>query len=100
VYQIPWVNLYVDKVRFPDGRIINRHHLLDFECPSVVVVIENERDQILLVRVNRYTTGLTQWEMPAGSVDHWRIYEYYPLNGITTSLCTCCGVEPESASAR
>ena len=31
IYENPWVNLYLDKVRFPDGRIIEKHHLLDFE---------------------------------------------------------------------
>jgi hypothetical protein len=27
VYENPWVNLYVDKVIFPDGRLIEKHHI-------------------------------------------------------------------------
>jgi hypothetical protein len=38
VYQSEWVNLYVDKVQFPSGRIIEHHHLLDFEYPAVTVI--------------------------------------------------------------
>jgi hypothetical protein len=56
VYRSRWVNLFVDKVCFPNGRIIERHHLLDFERPSVVAVVEDDREQVLLVSVCRYTT--------------------------------------------
>ena len=109
VYRSRWVNLYVDKVRFPNGRVIERHHLLDFERPSVVAVIEDDRDRVLLVRVCRYTTGSTDWELPAGgvevgetvleaaqrevleetgyeTVDHRQIHSYYPMNGIANKV--------------
>ena len=109
VYQSDWVNLYVDKVRFPNGRIIERHHLLDFEYPAVVVLIENGDGQILFVRVCRYTTGTTDWELPAGGVaagegvmeaarrevreetgyecdDYQPVYSYYPMSGISNKL--------------
>ena len=69
IYQSQWVNLFVDKVQFPNGRIIEQHHLLDFEYPAVIVVIEDERQRLLLVRVCRYTTGRTDWELPAGGVE-------------------------------
>lgn len=69
IYESPWVNLYVDKVRFPDGRIIEKHHFLDFEKESVVVLAENNADQILLVQAFRYTTGVTGWELPAGWIE-------------------------------
>lgn len=35
IYENPWVNLYADKVRFPGGRIIEKHHVLDFETEAV-----------------------------------------------------------------
>jgi ADP-ribose pyrophosphatase len=109
VYRSRWVNLYVDKVRFPNGRVIERHHLLDFEIPSVIAVVEDDRDRVLLVRVCRYTTGSTNWELPAGgvevgetvieaaqrevleetgyeTVDHRPVYSYYPMNGMANKV--------------
>ncbi|MBN1579866.1 MAG: NUDIX hydrolase [Anaerolineae bacterium] len=109
VYRSRWVNLYVDKVRFPNGRIIERYHLLDFESPSVVAVVEDDREHVLLVSVCRYTTGSTDWELPAGGVeadesvidaaqrevleetgyettDHRQVHSYYPMNGIANKV--------------
>ena len=115
IYQSGWVNLYVDQVRFPDGRIIERHHLLDFEQPSVVVFVQEEKMRILLVEICRYTTGSTSWELPAGGIEkgegaieaakrevleesgystkgHKQVYIYNPLNGIANKkvhVVTC-----------
>lgn len=110
MYESPWVNLYVDGVRFPNGRVIDRHHLVDFDGPSVVAVVEDQyREQILLVKVCRYTTSSTDWELPAGgveadesvveavrreileetgheSINHEQVYAYYPLPGIANKL--------------
>lgn len=105
IYQSKWVNLYVDQVQFPNGQIIEQHHLLDFERPAVIIVVEDEDERILMVRVCRYTTGNTAWELPAGGVedgetpieaaqreameetgyvceDYAQLYTYYPMNGI------------------
>ena len=109
IYENPWVNLYVDKVQFPDGRIIEKHHLLDFEKEAVAVLVENAQRQILLVHVYRYTTDTIEWEIPAGVVEdgesvleaaerevweeseyettnHELIYTYYPMNGISNQV--------------
>ncbi|MFC2054059.1 NUDIX hydrolase [Chloroflexota bacterium] len=108
-YQSPWVNLFIDKVCFPNGRIIDRHHLLDFELPSVAVVVDDPRGRILFVRVPRYATGSSEWEIPAGNMekgesvftaakrevieetgylsqDLKHLYTYYPMNGISNKV--------------
>jgi ADP-ribose pyrophosphatase len=108
VYESPWVNLYVDEVQFPNGCIIARHHLLDFG-PSVVALVENGAGQVLMVRVCRYTTCRTEWELPAGGVEpgesveeaarrevleetgygiagYEHVYAYYPMNGIANKM--------------
>ncbi len=109
VYENPWVNLYVDKVQFPDGRIIEKHHLLDFEKEAVAVLVENARSQILLVHAYRYTTDTIEWEVPAGVLEngesvleaaarevweesgyetahHELTYTYCPMNGISNQV--------------
>jgi ADP-ribose pyrophosphatase len=105
VYQSPWINLYLDKVRFPNGLIIEKYHLLDFPNPAVTAIVENNDGEVIFAKVCRYTTGRTEWELPAGGVnpgesiieaarrevleetgytsqDHQLIYTYYPMNGI------------------
>ena len=109
IYENPWVNLYVDRVQFPGGRIIEKHHVLEFEKEAVAVLVENAQDQILLVHVYRYTTDSIEWEVPAGiidpgealieaaerevleesgyeTVDHEIIYTFYPMNGISNKV--------------
>jgi ADP-ribose pyrophosphatase len=109
IYENPWVNLYVDRVQFPGGRIIEKHHVLEFDKEAVAVVVENAQGQILLVHVYRYTTDSLEWEVPAGIVergesiieaakrevqeesgyettDHELFYTYYPMNGISNKV--------------
>ena len=109
IYENPWVNLYIDKVQFPGGRIIEKHHLLDFEKEAVGVIVENDPGQILLVHAYRYTTDTIEWEIPTGGIDKgetileaarrevWEesgyettnnelIYTYYPHNGISNQV--------------
>jgi ADP-ribose pyrophosphatase len=109
IYKNPWVNLYADKVQFPDGRIIDKHHILDFEKEAVAVLVENVQGQILLIRAYRYPTDTVEWEVPSGSIekgesvleagrrevheesgyettDHELMYTYYPQNGISNQV--------------
>jgi 8-oxo-dGTP pyrophosphatase MutT (NUDIX family) len=69
IYQSRWVNLYVDKVHFPNGSIIEKHHLLDFDHHAVMTIAQDNDGRYLMVKVCRYTTGRTEWEFPAGGVE-------------------------------
>jgi ADP-ribose pyrophosphatase len=109
IYESSWVNLYVDRVQFPNGYIIDRHHLLDFDHEAVMALVENDLGQLLFVRVCRYPTLGSEWELPAGSIEagesplqaarrevleeggytttaHQLIYSYYPMNGIANQV--------------
>ncbi len=109
VYQSPWVNLYLDKVKFPNGYVIEKFHMLDFPRAAVTAIVENDSGEIIFARIPRYTTGTTEWELPAGGVemgeseidaakrealeetgytssDHKLIYSYYPMNGSANKL--------------
>jgi len=104
IYESPWVNLHLDKVKFPNGLVIEKYHLLDFPRAAVTTLVENELGNVVFVRICRYTTGLTEWELPAGGMEigeseieaarrevleetgymsenHELIYSYCPMNG-------------------
>lgn len=110
--------MYVDRVEFPNGYIIDEHHLIDFDHEAVMALVENDSGQILFVQVNRYPTLSNEWELPAGSIEagetpveaarrevleeggyhtsgHKVLYTYYPMNGIANQVfhivyCRAC----------
>jgi ADP-ribose pyrophosphatase len=104
VYQSRWVNLYKDTVKFPNGFVIDKFHLLDFERDAVTAIMENTAGEVIFARIPRYATGAVEWELPAGGMEtgetvieaakrelleetgctsegHTLIYSYYPMNG-------------------
>jgi ADP-ribose diphosphatase len=109
IYQSRWVNLYVDEVQFPNGKIIKKHHLLDFDHTAVMAVVQDSEERYLMVRVCRYPTGRAEWEFPAGSIEDGEdileaahrevseesgyelqqvrlLYSYNPMNGIANQV--------------
>jgi ADP-ribose pyrophosphatase len=109
IYESPWVNLYLDRVRFPSGLVIDEFHVLDFPRAAVGMIVENDVGSIVFARICRYTTGATEWELPAGGMeigeteieaakrevleetgytsrDHRLVYSYYAMNGSTNRL--------------
>lgn len=108
VYQNPWMNLHVDRVLFPAGRIIEEHHILEFHKAGTTTLMEDSKGNILLIRSYRYPTDTIEWETPSGGVEvgespldtskrevweesgyessaHELIYTFHPING-TSSL--------------
>lgn len=104
VYESKWVNLYKDKVEFPAGRVIDEHHVLEFDTEAVGVIVRNDKNQLLMVECYRYVTDSIAWEVPAGCIDegesileaaarevleetsyttknHKHLYSYCPSNG-------------------
>lgn len=109
IYKSRWVNLFVDKVQFPNGKIIEQHHLLDFDHQAVMAVVQDAQGRYLMVQVVRYPTGRAEWEFPAGSIEDGEeilaaarrevgeesgydlkqvelIYSYNPMSGIADQV--------------
>jgi ADP-ribose pyrophosphatase len=108
IYRNPWLDLYVDKVRFPAGRLVD-HHFVHFARESVATILEDKAGRIPLVRSYRYITRTLEWELPGGvidrgegpveasrretreetgfdSTDHRLIYTFYPVSGISNKV--------------
>jgi len=109
IYECDWINLHLDKVIFPDGRLIDKHHYLDFPKTSVAALVENDNAELLLIQAYRYTTGSIEWEIPAGWCEtsetiietaqrevleetgyqtekHSLLYKFNPLIGISNAI--------------
>ena len=69
VYESDYICLYTDKVKLPDGNVIDKYHQLHYPHEAVCVVIFNERDEILMIHERRYTVGRLEWEVPAGKIE-------------------------------
>jgi ADP-ribose pyrophosphatase len=67
VYEGRILNLRVDRIKLPDGRVTSRE-IVEHER-AVVVLAENERGEILMINQFRYPAGEVLMELPAGIVD-------------------------------
>jgi len=109
IYENKWVSLYADKVEFSNGHVLDKYHYVHFDYESIAVVVQNEKEEILLIKSNRYVTQSEEWEIPAGRVDEDElamtaatrevleetgyeinepklIYKYHPMNGISNKV--------------
>lgn len=66
IYESRWINLYVDKVLMPSGKIIEAYHQLEYPYDGVVTLLHNTKNEICFIRSLRYTTQQVEWELPAG----------------------------------
>lgn len=67
VYRNRWISVREDDVIRPDGER-GIYGVVDLQ-PAVFVVALTEADEVVLVTVDRYTTGRPSVEVPAGSGD-------------------------------
>lgn len=72
VYESDWVNLYVDTVRLPSGKVIESYHQLEYPFESVSIICKDTKDRICMIKSLRYTSkkaDFQEWEVPAGGID-------------------------------
>ena len=69
IYESQWINLYIDKVLMPSGKIIEKYHQLDYPKESIAVLLLNAKKEICFIKSLRYTTQKIEWELPAGGIE-------------------------------
>ena len=67
VYENPWIRVREDAVDRPDGSA-GIYGVVEVRNPAVFVVPVTADDEVVLVEVDRYTTGVSL-EVPAGGSD-------------------------------
>lgn len=70
VHKNPWYAVRKDKVIRPDGKK-GEYNVVEFP-PSVFIVAINEKKEVLLVQLFRYTTSRVSIEIPAGNTEGQR----------------------------
>lgn len=69
IYESPWINLHLAKVRLPDGTVIPDHHIVDYPREAAGVVPIGDDGRILLIDHYRFITDSRGWEIPAGAIE-------------------------------
>lgn len=69
IYESEWINLHIDKVQMPSGKIIEEYHFLDHPSEYVMAVLTNSKKELLLIKSRRYITQTLCWEFPAGTIE-------------------------------
>ncbi|WP_454051734.1 NUDIX domain-containing protein [Cellulomonas sp. Marseille-Q8402] len=68
VYENAWIRVREDAVTRPDGGA-GVYGVVEVRHPAVFVVPVTAQDEVVLVEVERYTTGAVSLEVPAGGSD-------------------------------
>jgi ADP-ribose pyrophosphatase YjhB (NUDIX family) len=67
VYQNPWMKVYEDKVRMPNGKE-GIYGFIEGK-PGIFIIALTDDDKIYLIESFRYPTKKWQWELPTGGIE-------------------------------
>jgi ADP-ribose pyrophosphatase len=65
----PWVRVYFDRVKWPDGRLGRYNRVVEGQTNAGVAILPIAGRYIGLVRQYRYPVGEEVWEIPRGYCD-------------------------------
>lgn len=69
IYSCKYLDLCLDKVKFPTDKIVEDYHILKIKHDSVVIILMNNNRDICFVNSPRYATQKIELELPAGSIE-------------------------------
>lgn len=67
VYTSPWVDVSLERIELPDGRIIDDYHQVDFR-DSVGIVARDSRGRAIMIRQYRHGYRKITVTIPAGEI--------------------------------
>ena len=68
IYSSRWVDVRLADVEAPDGERFE-HHVLRMQRVAVAVVVDEQRDRLLMLKRHRFIDGSWGWEVPVGIVE-------------------------------
>lgn len=64
----PWITVHADRVRLPDGRVVDPYYRVDHP-PHVVVFARTRTGRVVMERQYRHGVGRVCYVLPAGHID-------------------------------
>ena len=64
----PYINIFIDKVELPDGKIIDDYHRIEVNN-AVMLLIENNSGELLVYREYRHGISDVTYTFPAGGIE-------------------------------
>ena len=58
IYESDYVCLYADKIKLPDGYIIEKYHQIHYPHEAISIVVFNENDEVLLIQSKSNASGM------------------------------------------
>lgn len=65
----PHLNIFSDQVQLPNGKIINDYHRIEAK-DAVILLVENEKKELLVYNEYRHGVGKRSYTLPAGGIDN------------------------------
>jgi len=69
IFESKRLNLFSDRVLMPSGEIIEEYLQLEHTGETVVILMQNKKSEVCMIRSLRYTTQKIEWELPAGGIE-------------------------------
>ena len=64
----PYINIFIDKVELPDGKIIDDYHRIEVNN-AVMLLIENNSGELLVYKEYRHGISDVTYTFPAGGIE-------------------------------
>ncbi len=89
----PYINIFKDEIRLPNGNIIKDYHRIEIS-DAVILIVENEKNEILIYNEYRHGIGEESYTFPAGAIEE----DESPINAAKRELIEETGYQSEKVN--